>query len=39
MLTLERDAFSLNEDRHTNNIAVITDEDMSTFRFCAIFDN
>ena len=38
-LLLELDAFSLNEDRHTNNIAVITDENMSKFRFCPIFDN
>lgn len=38
-LLLELDAFSLNEDRHTNNIAVITDEDTGKFRLCPIFDN
>ncbi len=38
-LLLELDAFSLNEDRHTNNIAVITDEDTGEFRLCPIFDN
>ena len=36
---LELDAFFLNEDRHTNNLAVIRDEETHTFRFCPIFDN
>lgn len=36
---LELDAFFLNEDRHTNNIAVIRNEDTKAFRFCPIFDN
>ena len=36
---LELDAFILNEDRHTNNIAVIRNEKDSSFRFCPIFDN
>ena len=36
---LEIDAFFLNEDRHTNNIAVIRNEKDGSFRFCPIFDN
>jgi len=36
---LELDAFTLNEDRHTNNIAVIRNEIDGTFRLCPIFDN
>lgn len=33
------DAFFLNEDRHTNNIAVIRDENTKEFRLAPIFDN
>lgn len=33
------DAFFLNEDRHTNNIAVLRDEKTKTYRFAPIFDN
>ena len=36
---LELDAFFLNEDRHTNNLAVIRNEDGDKFRLCPIFDN
>ena len=36
---LELDAFILNEDRHTNNIAVIRNEKDGSFRLCPIFDN
>lgn len=36
---LELDAFILNEDRHTNNIAVIRNEKDGSFRPCPIFDN
>lgn len=36
---LELDAFILNEDRHTNNIAVIRNEKTKKFRLCPIFDN
>ncbi len=36
---LELDAFILNEDRHTNNIAVIRNEETGSFRLCPIFDN
>src|SRR5699024_4439434 len=36
---LEIDAFFLNEDRHTNNLAVIRDERSGNFRLCPIFDN
>lgn len=35
----ELDAFLLNEDRHTNNLAVIRNEDTGAFRLCPIFDN
>ena len=38
-LLLELDAFFLNEDRHTNNIAVIRDEETMRFKLCPIFDN
>lgn len=33
------DAFFLNEDRHTNNIAVIRNEKTLEYRFTPIFDN
>ncbi len=33
------DAFLLNEDRHTNNIAVVLDERIDTFRLCPYFDH
>lgn len=33
------DAFLLNEDRHTNNIAVVLDERTDTFRLCPYFDH
>lgn len=36
---LELDAFLLNEDRHTNNLAVIRNETTQEYRFCPIFDN
>ena len=36
---LELDAFILNEDRHTNNIAVIRNEKDGSFRLCPVFDN
>ena len=36
---LEIDAFFLNEDRHTNNLAVIRNENTMTFRLCPVFDN
>lgn len=36
---LELDSFILNEDRHTNNIAVIRNEKDGSFRLCPIFDN
>lgn len=36
---LELDAFFLNEDRHTNNLAVIRNEQTKKFRLCPIFDN
>ena len=36
---LELDAFILNEDRHTNNIAVIRNEKDGAFKLCPIFDN
>ena len=38
-LLLELDAFFLNEDRHTNNIAVIRNEATGQFRLCPVFDN
>lgn len=36
---LELDAFILNEDRHTNNIAVIRNETSGQYRLCPVFDN
>lgn len=38
-LMLEIDAFFLNEDRHTNNIAVLRDEKTKAYRLAPIFDN
>lgn len=38
-LMLAVDAFFLNEDRHTNNIAVIRNEDTKAFRMAPIYDN
>ena len=38
-LLLELDAFFLNEDRHTNNLAVIRNEKTMEFRYCPVFDN
>lgn len=35
---LELDAFFLNEDRHTNNIALLRDPEGS-FHYCPVFDN
>lgn len=35
---LELDAFFLNEDRHTNNIAFILNDDTGEYRFCSYFD-
>lgn len=35
---LEMDAFFLNEDRHTNNIAVIYDIKSREYRYCPYFD-
>ena len=35
---LEIDAFFLNEDRHTNNIAVLYDEQEKNYRLCPFFD-
>ena len=35
---LELDAFFLNEDRHTNNIAVLYDEQSRAYRLCPFFD-
>ena len=36
---LELDSFFLNEDRHTNNLAVIRNEKTMEFRLCPIFDH
>jgi len=36
---LSLDAFFLNEDRHTNNMAVLYNEKTGEFRNCPIFDN
>lgn len=36
---LELDAFFLNEDRHTNNLAVVRNEQTQKFRLCPVFDN
>lgn len=38
-MLLELDGFFLNEDRHTNNLAVIRNEDSGQFRLCPVFDN
>lgn len=38
-MLLELDSFFLNEDRHTNNLAVIRNEDTKEYRLCPIFDN
>lgn len=38
-ITLGIDAFFLNEDRHTNNIAVIYCDDTKTYRLCPCFDH
>lgn len=38
-LLLELDSFFLNEDRHTNNLAVIRNEKTKEFRLCPVFDN
>ena len=38
-LLLELDSFFLNEDRHTNNLAIIRNEKTLKFRLCPIFDN
>lgn len=35
---LELDSFFLNEDRHTNNIAFIRNDDTEEFSFCPYFD-
>lgn len=35
---LELDAFFLNEDRHTNNIAFILNDDTGKYSFCPYFD-
>ena len=36
---LELDCLFLNEDRHTNNLAVVRNEKTGVYRFCPIFDN
>jgi len=36
---LELDSLFLNEDRHTNNLAVIRNEKTLAYRLCPIFDN
>jgi len=38
-MLLELDAFFLNEDRHTNNLAVIRNENSKEYHFCPVFDN
>lgn len=35
----ELDALVLNEDRHTNNLAVIRDDATKAFRLCPLFDH
>jgi hypothetical protein len=37
-MMLELDAFFLNEDRHTNNIAFILNDETGEYRFCPYFD-
>ncbi len=39
VMMLELDQLFLNEDRHTNNIAVIRNKKTGEFRLCPIFDN
>lgn len=36
---LELDCLFLNEDRHTNNLAVLRNEETGDFRLCPVFDN
>jgi hypothetical protein len=36
---LALDAFTLNEDRHTNNIAVVYNAELNAYRYCPYFDN
>ena len=36
---IELDAFFLNEDRHTNNIALLYNEDSEQYAFAPVFDN
>ena len=38
-MLLEMDSFFLNEDRHTNNLAVLRNEKTMQFRLCPVFDN
>ena len=38
-MLMELDAFFLNEDRHTNNLAVLRNEKTLQFRLCPVFDN
>ncbi len=38
-MLLELDAFFLNEDRHTNNLAVLRNEKNRNYRLCPVFDN
>lgn len=38
-LLLELDMVFLNEDRHTNNLAVLRNEETGAFRLCPVFDN
>ena len=38
-MLVELDAFFLNEDRHTNNLAVIRNEITHEYRLCPVFDN
>lgn len=37
-MMLELDAFFLNEDRHTNNIAFLLNDETGEYRFCPYFD-
>ena len=38
-MMMEIDAIFLNEDRHTNNLAVIRNEKTKQYRLCPVFDN
>lgn len=38
-LLLEIDAFFVNEDRHTNNLAIIRNDESGIYSFCPVFDN